>query len=343
MRKRETSIRGEILRGFIHDFVYETPLKKPIQTGEFRKNPKEMEWNCPKGYSYAIFPYKKFNMEYLRPKKGNTGRVVFQLHGGGYIGPMKNIYRTMAVRYSKILHGGDVLTIDYRVAPQHPYPAALEDAFAAYLWLIEEQEYDPDQIIIAGDSAGGGLAFALMMYLRDHDYPLPLAAVLMRPWTDLTCSGSSHFFNFKNDPLFGNTTESMLYGSEYIGNADPRTPYLSPLFGHFRKLPPMLFQVGDYEVLLSDSIDAHKKARADGCDATLSVYEGMFHEFQMSLNMIPESKRAWEEVDVYIRGMYNLPQSNRSKRLIKNPQMQKVLEEKLVELKSKIEKEKDEK
>lgn len=315
MRKRETSIRGEILREFIHDFVNETPLKKPIQTGEFRKHPKEKEWNCPKGYSYAIFPYKKFNMEYLRPKKGNTGRVVLQLHGGGYIGPMKNIYRTMAVLYSKILQGGDVLTIDYRVAPEHPYPAALEDAFAAYLWLVEEQEYDPRKIVLAGDSAGGGLVLALMMYLRDHDYPLPLAAVLMSPWTDLTCSGSSHSFNYKNDPLFGNTKESMLYGSSYIGNADPKTPYISPLFGSFSELPPLLFQVGDYEVLLSDSIDAHKKAVKSGCNSRLSIYEGMFHDFQMSLNMIPESKRAWQEAAVFIRNKYGLPQPNRSKRL----------------------------
>ena len=340
MRKRETSIRGEILRNFIHDFVNETPLKKPIQTGEFRKNPKEPEWSCPKGYSYAIFPYKKFEMEYLRPKMGNTGRVILQLHGGGYIGPMKNIYRTMAVRYSKILNGGDVLTIDYRVAPKHPYPAALEDAVAAYLWLIEEQEYDPKKVLIAGDSAGGGLALALMMYLRDNDYPLPLGAVLMSPWTDLTCNGSSYSTNFKNDPLFGNSTESMLYGSEYIGSADPRDPYISPLFGHFRKLPPLLFQVGDYEMLLSDSLDAHKKALADGCDSTLSVYEGMFHEFQMSLNLIPESKRAWEEAAVFIRGKYGLPQPNRSKRLIKNQNVQKVLEVKMEELRAKIEKEK---
>ena len=279
-------------------------------------------------------------MEYLRPKMGNTGRVILQLHGGGYIGPMKNIYRTMAVRYSKILNGGDVLTIDYRVAPKHPYPAALEDAVAAYLWLIEEQEYDPKKVLIAGDSAGGGLALALMMYLRDNDYPLPLGAVLMSPWTDLTCNGSSYSTNFKNDPLFGNSTESMLYGSEYIGSADPRDPYISPLFGHFRKLPPLLFQVGDYEMLLSDSLDAHKKALADGCDSTLSVYEGMFHEFQMSLNMIPESKRAWEEAAVFIRGKYGLPQPNRSKRLIKNQNVQKVLEVKMEELRAKIEKEK---
>lgn len=317
MRKQETSIRGKIVRNFIHDFVNETPLKKPIQTGAFRKNPKEPDWICPKGYSYAVFPYRKFTMEYLRPKKGNTGRVMLQLHGGAYIGPMKNIYRTMAVRYSKILHGGDVLTIDYRVAPKDPYPAALEDAFAAYLWLIEEQEYKPEQVVFAGDSAGGGLALALLMYLRDNDYPLPAGAVLMSPWTDLTCNGTSYSINFKNDPLFGNATESMLYDSDYIGTEDPRNPYISPLFGHFRKLPPLLFQVGSYEMLLSDSLDTHKKALADGCISKLSVYDGMFHEFQMSLNMIPESKRAWEEAAEFIRNRYGLPQQNRSRRLIR--------------------------
>lgn len=317
VRKQETSIRGKIVRNFIHDFVNETPLKTPIQTGTFRKNPKEPDWICPKGYSYAVFPYRKFMMEYLRPKKGNTGRVILQLHGGAYIGPMKNIYRTMAVRYSKILHGGDVLTIDYRVAPKNPYPAALEDAFAAYLWLIEEQEYRPEQIMLAGDSAGGGLALALMMYLRDNDYPMPLGAVLMSPWTDLTCNGTSYSVNFKNDPLFGNTTQSMLYDSDYIGSEDPRNPYISPLFGHFRKLPPLLFQVGSYEMLLSDSLDTHKKALADGCYSKLSIYDGMFHEFQMSLNMIPESKRAWKEAAEFIRRRYGLSQQNRSRRLIR--------------------------
>jgi acetyl esterase/lipase len=217
----------------------------------------------------------------------------------------------------------------------------LEDAFAAYLWLIEEQEYDPGRIIIAGDSAGGGLSLALLMYLRDNNYPLPLAAVLMSPWTDLTCSGSSHSVNFKNDPLFGNTTESMLYGCEYIGGEDPRNPYISPLFGHYDMLPPMLFQVGGYEVLLSDSEDAHRKALADGCDAVISIYPGMFHEFQMSLNMIPESKRAWEEVDIFVRDMYKLPQPNRSKKLIKNPHMQNLMKEKLVEIRTILEKEKE--
>ena len=312
MRKREVSIRGEILRKFIHNFVNETPLKKPIQTGEFRKNPKEPEWKCPAGFLYTTFSYQNFVMEYLRPKKGNTGRVVLQLHGGGYIGPMKNVYRTLAVRYSKLAERADVLTVDYRVAPEHTYPAALEDAVAAYLWLVQEQEYAPDKILLAGDSAGGGLALALLMYLRDHSLPLPLGAILMSPWTDLTCSGVSHQINHKNDPLFGNTEESMLYESDYIGEHDPKLPYISPLFGSFNGLPPMLFQVGGFEVLLSDSIDAWEKAVAAGCEARITVYPEMFHEFQMSMNLIPESKKAWEEAEEFVRERFGLPECGRN-------------------------------
>lgn len=254
-------------------------------------------------------------MEYLRPKKGNTGRVILQLHGGGYIGPMKNIYRTMAVRYSKLLKGGDVLAIDYRVAPEYRYPAALEDAVAAYMWLVEEQEYSPDKIMVAGDSAGGGLTLALLMYLRDHNMPLPKGAILMSPWTDLTCSGESHQFNYEKDPLFGNTKESMLYDSDYIGENDPEMPYISPVFGDFKGLPAMLYQVGSLEVLLSDSEEAHRKALESGCESVLSVYEGMFHEFQMSLNLIPESKRAWEEVKAFVCERYGLKARNRGRKL----------------------------
>ena len=317
MQRRATSIRGEMVRKFIHNFVNETPLKKPIQTGEFRRNPKESEWICPPGYNYGLFSYKGFGMEYLRPRKGNTGRVILQLHGGGYIGPMKNIYRTMAVRYSKLLQGGDVLTIDYRVAPAHKYPAALEDAVAAYMWLVEEQEYDPAKIMVVGDSAGGGLTLALLMYLRDHNIPLPNGAILMSPWTDLTCSGESHTYNFEKDPLFGNTKESMLYDSDYIGEYDPTIPYISPMFGTYEGLPPMLYQVGSFEMLRSDSEVAHEKATEASCDSRLSVYEGMFHEFQMSLNLIPESKQAWKEVSAFIRERFELESWNHSRKLRK--------------------------
>ena len=226
MRNKKVSIRGNLVRDMMKN-VMETSLKEPIQTGEFRKHPKEPAWNCPGGYLYEMIETEQFQMEYLRPEHLVTGRVILQLHGGGYIGPMKNIYRRFAVLYSKLSMGGDVLTIDYRVAPEHPFPAALEDAVYAYQWLIQEKKYAPEQIVVAGDSAGGGLTLALALYLRDHHMPMPGALITMSPWTDLTCSGESHLTNYDRDPLFGNSRESMLYHSSYIGESDPKNPYIS--------------------------------------------------------------------------------------------------------------------
>ena len=305
MREKGVSVMGGLMRDMIHD-VMETSLKKPIQTGEFRKNPVEPAWVCPAGYEYEIIDRDEFKMEYLRPSNVYTGRVILQIHGGGYIGPMKNIYRKFAVKYSKMSFGGDVLTVDYRVAPEHPYPAALEDAVSAYRWLVHEKRYDPRHVIVAGDSAGGGLALALCMYLRDHKIPLPAGVILMSPWLDLTCSGESYDTNFERDPLFGNSRESMLYNSSYIGDADPKNPYLSPVFGDFVGLPPMLMQVGSEEMMLSDTLSAAGLARKAGIKRRLSVYEGMFHVFQMSLGLFPESREAWTEAGQFIQLVYNI-------------------------------------
>ena len=183
MKKKKISMRGALVRDMIQD-IMETSLGKPIQTGEFRKNPVEPAWICPAGYEYEIISMEGFQMEYVRQAGVVTGRVILQLHGGGYIGPMKNIYRKFALRYSRISYGGDVLTVDYRVAPEHPYPAALEDAVRAYRWLLEEKGVQPHQIVVAGDSAGGGLALALCLYLRDHGFSLPAGLILMSPWAD---------------------------------------------------------------------------------------------------------------------------------------------------------------
>ena len=305
MRSKKVSIRGGLMRDMIHD-IMETSLGKPIKTGEFRKNPVEPAWVCPSGYEYEIIENDPFKMEYLKPEGVVTGRVVLQLHGGGYIGPMKNIYRKFAVRYSRLSFGGDVLTIDYRVAPEDPYPAALEDAIHAYQWLVKEKHYRPGQIVVAGDSAGGGLALALCLYLRDRGLPQPAGLVLMSPWADVTCSGDSYEFNFQKDPLFGNTRESMLYNSSYVGDADPKDPYLSPIFGDFRGLPAMLLQAGSFEMLLSDTLSVAEKAREAGVRRRVSVYEGMFHVFQMSMDLIPESREAWDEVARFMQIVFRI-------------------------------------
>lgn len=305
MRSKKVSIRGGLMRDMIHD-IMETSLGKPIQTGEFRKHPLEPSWSCPSGYEYEIIENGPFKMEFLKPQGVVTGRAVLQLHGGGYIGPMKNIYRKFAVRFSRLSFGGDVLTIDYRVAPEHPYPAALEDAVHAYQWLVKEKHYRPGQIVVAGDSAGGGLALALCLYLRDRGLPEPVGLVLMSPWADLTCSGDSYDFNFQKDPLFGNTRESMLYHSSYVGDADPREPYISPVFGDFRGLPDMLLQAGSFEMLLSDMQSVALRAREGGVRCRASVYEGMFHVFQMSMDLIPESREAWDEVARFMQIVFKI-------------------------------------
>ena len=305
MRRRKVSVMGNLVRDMMQN-VMETSFKQPIRSGELRKNPVEPAWVCPAGYEYEIIEKCDLKMEYLRPVGVVTGRVILQLHGGGYIGPMKNIYRRFAVRYSKISYGGDVLTPDYRVAPEDPYPAALQDAVSAYQWLLQEKGYAPENIVIAGDSAGGGLGLALGLYLKDNHLPLPGGFLTMSAWTDLTNSGESYQTNYELDPLFGNSTHNMLYDSTYIGEADPMEPYISPLFGDFSGFPPVLMQVGNYEVLLSDTLMVGQKLKKAGVKCRISVFEGMFHVFQMGLDLIPESREAWEEAEEFLRVVYHI-------------------------------------
>lgn len=305
MRTEQASMRGRLVRELMQNLM-ETSMGHPFQTGEYRKNPVEPAWVCPLEYKYEIVDAENCRMEYLCPVKAWTGRVVLQLHGGGYIGPMKNAYRDFAVRYSELSLGGDVLTVDYRVAPEYPYPAALMDALSAYRWLTETKKYKPSHIVFAGDSAGGGLAFALMLYLRDHGYALPAGIIAMSPWTDLTCSGESHTTNFTRDPQFGNSQDTMLHNSCYIGDADPQEPYLSPRFGNFEGCPPVLMQVGSYEVLLDDTLSVADKLKEAGVKRRVSVYEGMFHVFQMAMDLLPESRQAWNEAGRFLQLIYGI-------------------------------------
>lgn len=295
--QKEGSVSGILMRELIAN-ITSTASGHKLQNGELRKNPVEPEWICPMRYEMQKIEKENYTMEYLSPKEVRNDRVILQLHGGGYVGPMKNIYRSFAVLYSKALEAGRVLTIDYRVAPENPFPAALEDAFDAYMWLLER--YAPEQIILAGDSAGGGLAMALCHYLKDQSIELPFGLIAMSPWTDLTTSGESYQINFERDPLFGRTEDSMIFHKDYVGENDPKNPYISPLFGDFTDFPPMLIQVGSYEMLLSDSTEVAKKAKHAGVKVKCSIYEGMFHVFQMSRAMIPESRAAWKEIREYL-------------------------------------------
>ncbi len=296
---QEVSIQGRVIRDMIAHVTNDNLIGRKIKTGELRKKLVEPKWRCPECFQMTEIIMPRFQMEYLcRREDPRTDYIILQLHGGGYIGAMRNAYRSFAGLYCEVSKGMDVLTIDYRVAPENPYPAALEDAVEAYEWL-KDAGWRSKQIILAGDSAGGGLALALCMYLKDHNRRLPGGLVLMSPWTDLTASGPSYFDNYELDPLFGNTTDSLIYNRDYAGQHDMKDPYISPLFGEYWGFPPMLIQAGGIEMLLSDSIGVAYKAKRQGAKVRLSIYEGMFHVFQMGMKMMPESKKAWREIGRY--------------------------------------------
>lgn len=299
MPQFENSAQGKVLRDLVARLHEDNLIGRKIKNGELRKKMEEAEWRVPNGYSLSVITQKNFSMELLEPKRISHKKIVLQLHGGGYVGKMINIYRSFAGLYSELGRGIPVLTPDYRVAPEDPYPAALEDAVHCYRWLLDNG-WTENQIVLAGDSAGGGLALALCMYLKDRRYALPGGIVCMSPWTDLTLSGSSYQTNFRVDPVFGNTRDSLVYNRDYVGKEDASNPYISPLYGEFDGFPPMLIQVGSQEMLLSDSERVAEKAKHAGVKVRLSVYEGMFHVFQMALLMIPESRTAWKEVGAFL-------------------------------------------
>lgn len=299
MKETEASIQGTVIREMIAHFTADNLVGRKIKSGELRKKMVEPKWICPSDFSMTEIPMENFTMEWLTSKKSLDSFVILQLHGGGYVGAMRNAYRNFAVLYNELSGGMNVLTIDYRVAPEFPYPAALEDSAAAFDWLLQ-QGYQEKQIILAGDSAGGGLAMALCMYLKDQKRKLPAGLIAMSPWTDMTASGPSYEENYKKDPLFGNSRDTLIYNRDYLGLEDPRNPYISPAFGDFKDFPPMLIQAGSYEMLLSDSVLVAEKAKKSGVKVRFTIYEGMFHIFQMCMKFLPESRYAWTEVKKYI-------------------------------------------
>ncbi|MEG0805941.1 MAG: alpha/beta hydrolase [Lachnospiraceae bacterium] len=304
MKENEVSTQGRVMRDLIARFSSDNKIGRKLKSGELRKNMVEPQWKCPEHLSLTVIPMENFNMELLEGEQPHCEQIILQLHGGGYIGAMRNAYRSFAGLYNELGKGISVLSVDYRVAPENPYPAALLDAIASYDWLIEKG-YQEENIIVAGDSAGGGLALGLCMWLKDNHRKLPGGIILMSPWTDLTASGASYDDNYELDPLFGRTRDSLLYNKDYVGEQDPRLPYISPLFGSYQGFPPMLIQVGSYEMLLSDSVQVAQKAREQGVKVRLSVYEGMFHIFQMAMLYMPESKKAWIEVGKFLQFFQN--------------------------------------
>ena len=236
--------------------------------------------------------------EWIVAPEADAGRVVLYLHGGGYIYGSIGSYRGWAARLSRLARAR-VLLLDYRLAPEHPFPAAVDDSLAAYRWLLAEG-VAPARLSIGGESAGGGLTVATLLALRDAGEPLPACSVCISPWVDLALTGESMQTRAAVDPLVDRPgLEDM--ATKYLHGADPRTPLASPLFGELAGLPPLLVQVGDCEVLLDDAVQLAERAEAAGVEVIYECYDGMTHNFPLFGDILPDGARAAERIGGFIR------------------------------------------
>lgn len=222
------------------------------------------------------------------------------LHGGGFVSGSGGFYLTLAAHISAAAKCA-VLLPDYRLAPEHPFPAGLDDCVAAHDWMRSNGPGGPGAAkvtFIAGDSAGGNLTLATLLALRDRKLPLPAGGIPLSPTTDFTLVSES--LKAVYDPIISSRT-MPIFREHYLGKQDPRNPLASPVFGDYRGLPPLLIQAGEHEMLRDDSIRVAKKARADGIDVQLEIWPGMFHVFQSHEPLLPEAREAVEHIGEFVR------------------------------------------
>ena len=239
--------------------------------------------------------------EWIAPPDADKRHVILFFHGGGYVSGSVAIHKLLCVSLARAA-GMRILLPEYRLAPENPFPAALEDAISAYRWLMA-QEFKPADIIIAGDSAGGGLALATALALRDAGEALPIAVVCLSPWADLTLTGKSYQSKAKTDPVL--TAEKLRrWASSYTDEKNLTNPLVSPVYADFHGFPPLLIQVGSEEVVLDDATQVTEKAKAAGVDVTLKVWPGMWYVWHATGIWLPESREALAEIGQFVHGHF---------------------------------------
>jgi monoterpene epsilon-lactone hydrolase len=223
-------------------------------------------------------------------------RVILYLHGGAFFMGSPASYRNRAMRLSYRCQA-EVFVPDYRLAPEHPYPAALDDAFAA--WVFVKALRPRAAIFVAGDSAGGGLSLSLLVRLRDSAAVMPNGSFQLSPWTDLTVSGSSVDDNYGRD-LWFTRKHLEVWARFYVGREDARAPYISPVFADLSGLPPLLLLVGADELLLDDTLRVRDAATSVGTDVRVLIGKGMQHDWPLTLPWLDESKHAWNTIRRFV-------------------------------------------
>jgi acetyl esterase/lipase len=251
----------------------------------------------PEDIQIERFKIGEIDSEWIIPEGAGNDKLVMYIHGGGFISGSCHTHRMHVIKFAKAC-GVKMLLFNYRLAPEHPFPAAVEDCITAYNWLLSEG-YKSSDIVVMGESAGGTLTLSTLIALRDKGIELPKAAVSISPATDLTCQADSFRTNAKKDIApFGSWT---IWTGWYIGNNDPHDPWLSPLMADLAGLPPIMIQVGTNEIHLDDSRNFAEKAKESGVAVTLRIWDGMIHAFPLLSPMFPEARNAMNEIGDYVR------------------------------------------
>lgn len=281
--------------------------------GKFHKETYDMNTSiqgfrdlCEKGASrYAKIPdgitveqdhINGLKAEWIIPEGADPSKIIMYIHGGGYVSGSCNDHRAFVAKFAKSC-GYTNLQFEYRLAPEYPFPAAVDDSVGVYRYLISNG-YTPEDIIMVGESAGGGLTLATLLALKDKNINMPAAAVAISPWTDLTCSGDS--YKTSNKKSLAPTNSWFVFSKHYHGNNDPANPLISPLFGNLEGLPPIHINSGTDDELYSDGEQFYRKALAGGVEISFTAGKGMVHCYPLFSPAFKEAKEAMDEICHFI-------------------------------------------
>lgn len=288
----------------VRQLLASQPDRKTMSLAESRESFDQQgrELPLPDGVAIEDAEAGGVRARWFRAKDVRPDAAMLYLHGGGYMLGSPTSHRHLIAALSEAA-GVAALALDYRLGPEHPFPAAVEDAVAAYQWLLE-QNIAPNEIAIAGDSAGGGLTMAMMLALRDQKLPLPAAGVCLSPWADLTNTAESYAARAAADPIL--TRERLdEMAMAYLQGQDARAPLASPVFADLAGLPPLLIHVGSDEVLFDDSINLEARAKAAGVEVRLEVWDEMIHVWHYFHPLLAEGREAIARIGEFVRARFS--------------------------------------
>lgn len=307
-----TSLRYKIFRFMLENrhifsgkskldhFTHETPIEDfRAQVNKSHK----LFGRLPNNVEMESIYIDNLYCEYIKHKESNPQKIILYFHGGGYVSGTCEAHR---IHVSKLVKETKInsMVFEYRVAPENPFPAALDDALSAYNYLLSSG-YKSEDIAFMGDSAGGGLCLATLNALKEKEMTLPTAVVVLSPWTDLKCTGNSYTTKLEVEP-FAPKESWTVFSNYYVQDQDKLNPLISPLYGDLKDLPPLKIYVGTDEVLLDDSVRYAEKAKESGVEVSLTVGENMFHCYPICAPIFPEATEAMKEISVFLNDKLNI-------------------------------------